>query len=222
MPPIIGITTDLTEPDSGKPLRTECSIAYARCVCDAGGIPVLLPPILEQVGEHARLCDGFVFSGGDDPRTEAFGVPTHPAAKPVHPQRQAYEVALLDLLRKDHPGAPVLGVCLGMQMMALHEGGRLDQHLPDSLPTADQHRRAEHEIASADERAAAFGLGPGRVWSNHRQAVADSGRLRVIAKAPDGVIEAVVGPDRPFYCGVQWHPERTSDPALGTGLFAAL
>jgi gamma-glutamyl-gamma-aminobutyrate hydrolase PuuD len=44
----------------------------------------------------------------------------------------------------------------------------------------------------------------------------------VIARSPDGVIEAIAGPDRPFYCGVQWHPERTADPRLGQGLFASL
>src|SRR5690242_4757214 len=119
MTPIIGITTDVTDPGGGKPLRLDCSLAYARCVTAAGAVPVLLPPILESIHEHLRLFDGFVFTGGDDPRTEAFGAPTHPAAKPVHPDRQKYELALLEMLRSRRPGAPVLGVCLGMQMMTL-------------------------------------------------------------------------------------------------------
>ena len=63
---------------------------------------------------------------------ERWGVPTHPRAKPVDGRRQAFEVALLEALDA-HPARPVLGVCLGMQLMALHAGGGLDQHLPDSL-----------------------------------------------------------------------------------------
>lgn len=221
MPSLIGITTDITDPGQGKPLKADCSLAYARCIAAAGGIPILLAPILELVPHHARLCDGFVFTGGDDPRTEAFGAPTHPAAKPVHPDRQAYELALLDLLRDARPAAPVLGVCLGMQFMALHAGGRLNQHLPDSLPTAGQHRGV-HDVAGVGGRVPGFAVESGRVWSNHHQAIADPGTLKVAAASPDGVIEAVVGPDRPFYCGVQWHPERTADRGLGAGLFAAL
>ena len=67
-----------------------------------------------------------MFIGGDDPRTEPFGEPTHPKATPVEPERQAFETALLEELQR-RPGAPVLGVCLGMQMMALHAGGKLNQ-----------------------------------------------------------------------------------------------
>jgi len=220
MPPLIGITTDIVAPQGqDKPLKADCSLAYARCIAAAGGVPILLPPIADLAPHHARLCDGFVFTGGDDPRTEAFGVPTHPAAKPLHPERQRYELALLDALQRSRPQAPVLGVCLGMQLMALHSGGRLNQHLPDTLPTAAEHR-GRHSIRPGG--ASVLPLREGSVWSNHHQAVDDPGRLTVLAQSPDGIIEAVVGPDRPFYCGVQWHPERTDDPALGQGLFVSL
>ncbi len=221
MPPLIGITTDIVDPGQGKPLKADCSLAYARCVAAAGGVPILLPPIVELAPHHATLCDGFVFTGGDDPRTEEFGVPTHPAAKPLHRDRQRYELVLLDLLRQDHPAAPVLGVCLGMQMMALHAGGKLNQDMAGTLPTAAQHR-GEHEIMPVHGQKSRLPIEPGRVWSNHHQAVQDPGSLKVIAASPDGVVEAVVGPDRPFYCGVQWHPERTAAQGLGMGIFAAL
>jgi putative glutamine amidotransferase len=220
MLPLIGITTDLTERGEGKPARVDCSAAYSRAIAAAGGAPILLPPIPEMVPHHARLCDGFVFTGGDDPRTEAFGVPTHPEARPIHPDRQAYELALLDLLRDDRAQAPVLGVCLGMQMMALHAGGRLNQHLPETLATAAEHK-GEHLVTPNGERSA-LKLADGRVWSNHHQAVQDPGRLRVTAVSPDGVIEAIASGQRAFYCGVQWHPERTADPNLGLGVFGNL
>jgi len=105
----------------------------------------------------------------------------------------------------------VLGVCLGMQLMALHAGGALDQHLPDSLPTAADHwGRKNHQVAGE--------LGSALVQSHHRQAITNAGSLRVAARAHDGVIEAVRDEDRRFYLGVQWHPERTADDGLGSGL----
>ena len=58
--------------------------------------------------------------------------------------------------------------------------------------------------------------------SHHRQAVTDPGGLSIVARAADGVIEAVRDAGRPFYLGVQWHPERTRDERLGAGLFREL
>lgn len=219
-PPLIGITTDITDPGQGKPPRLDCSLAYSRCVADAGGIPVLLPPILALAPHHANLCDGFIFTGGDDPRTEAFGVPTHPDARPMHQVRQAYELALLDLLRDSRPAAPVLGICLGMQMMALHAGGKLNQHLPDSHATAASHRGV-HDVEPSGEPSP-LPIARGRVLSNHHQAVSEPGPLVVTARSADEVIEAMSDPRRPFYCAVQWHPERTADAALGQRLFERL
>jgi putative glutamine amidotransferase len=140
---------------------------------------------------------------------------THPKATPLHPQRQAFELALLEALDRA-PAKPALGVCLGMQLMGLHRGGTLDQHLPDSLPTAVLHwDHGSHEIAGE--------LGRGLVHSHHRQALTHAGSLAVIARAPDGVIEAVRDAARPaMYLGVQWHPERTHDEKLGAGLFRKL
>jgi putative glutamine amidotransferase len=139
----------------------------------------------------------------------------HHKATPLHPERQAFEIALLEALDR-MPRKPALGVCLGMQLMGLHAGGTLDQYLPDTLATAADHwdRRA-HAIEGE--------LGQGVVHSHHRQALRDAGSLRVIATAPDGVIEAVRREDRPaMYLGVQWHPERTDDQRLGYALFEQL
>jgi putative glutamine amidotransferase len=223
--PLVGITMDVVEPRGAKGPRAECALAYAAAVVAAGGTPVLLPPIPDQAVEHVRMCDAFVLTGGDDPRTEPFGEPTHPKAKPLHPQRQAYEVRLLGVLRDRNPERPVLGVCLGMQLMALHAGGRLDQHLPESLATHAWHWEAEHRVAPATgpKRGPLSDLvSPGTVASKHKQAVRDPGALLALAHSDDGVVEAVADPHRPFYLGVQWHPERTPDPALGLNLFRRL
>jgi putative glutamine amidotransferase len=207
--PVIGITMDVVESPEGR-VKTDCSMAYAHGVRLAGGVPILLPPLAAQVPDHLRLCDGFILTGGDDPKMEPFGVPTHPQAKVIHPLRQDYELALLRALR-EKPAATVLGVCLGMQLMALEADGKLNQYLPDSLATHAMHKNAEHGVAP--ERGQEFRSG--RVWSNHRQAVENAGHLAVVARSEDGVIEAVRDPSRRWYLGVQWHPERTADEALG-------
>lgn len=228
--PIIGITCDLAvNPENGR-VVAKSNIDYARCVAAAEGVPMLLPPIPELIEDHLAACDGFVFTGGDDPRMEAFGGVTHPKASPMHPQRQAYETGLLGALERERPDVPVLGVCLGMQLMSLVAGGRMDQHLPDSLATHEQHRGREHAIVTDSHAANAT---KSLAWlaradkeafvaSYHRQAVIEPGSLRVAATSPDGVIETVFDPVRAFRVGVQWHPERTADANLGQGVFDAL
>lgn len=208
IPPIIGITADLTTD------RHQVGRAFAPLIEQAGGVPIILPSCPSRVAEYLRTCQGFILSGGDDPIMEHWGIPTHPKATPIDPQRQEFELALLEAL-KSRPDIPVLGVCLGMQMMALHAGGALDQFLPDNLPTAGDHWGTTSHPVDGD-------LGKGLVHSHHRQAITDPGILQVVATAHDGVIEAVQDVERPFYLGVQWHPERTGDAALGVSLFERL
>lgn len=221
--PVIGVTPSLDERD----LRLRR--AYAKAIARAGGLPVVLTPAWDDPAESARaalsFCDAVVLTGGDDPATERYGEPTHPAAKRVHPDRQAFEEALLDELSR-RPEVPVLGICLGMQMMALAAGGSLIQHMPDEVPTHAEHMdNRAHAVLSKADRSVLWD-GPrspdeplGAVTSWHRQAVRSAGRLRTVAAASDGVIEAIDDPGRPFWLGVQWHPERTDDEALGLGVF---
>jgi len=226
--PVIGIAPDVTEPKPGS-IRAVCTLAYAEAIHRAGGWPVVLPPSVEMLPDHLARCDGFVISGGDDARTEPFGAPTHAKATPVHPVRQAFDTALLDALLA-RSGTPTLGVCLGMQMMALVAGGRLDQHLPDTLATAADHSGNAVHGVRATESSGPIGellrsLGPRAalpVTSSHRQAVVDPGRLRVAAMSDDGVIEAIDQPGAPFFVGVQWHPERTEDDRAGLEVFRRL
>lgn len=214
--PVVGITADLNE--AMTPARCVVAQAYATAVALAGGVPVILAPIAEMADAYAEVCHAFVLTGGDDPRMEAFGEATHPKATPVAAERQRFETALLGVL-EGRPGTPVLGVCLGMQMMSLTSGGRMNQHMPETLATAAEHWERHHAVAPVVEGVFASG---GMVQSKHRQCITDAGRLTVAAVAEDGVIEAVVDPGRRFYVGVQWHPERTEERALGLGLFARL
>jgi putative glutamine amidotransferase len=214
--PLVAITTDLIDRNGREAVMS--TMTYADAVWAAGGWPVLLPPVIGLVAEAGERFDAFVFTGGDDPRTEPFGEPTDPRITPVFPRRQAFETALLERLRDHHPDTPLLGICLGMQMLALTRGGRLNQFMPDTLPNAADHWDHDHPIESADPAL----LPEGVVHSRHKQAVDRPGDLRVLATAPDGTIEAVDDPARACCLGVQWHPERTAHAPLGLALFERL
>jgi putative glutamine amidotransferase len=109
----------------------------------------------------------------------------------------------------------VLGICLGMQMMGVHRGCPLIQHLADVLPDADRHR--EDRVHPVETK---LGSGPVRSW--HHQALAAADGFEILGHSDDGVIEAIRDPARKFYVGVQWHPERTDDATLGVGVVARL
>lgn len=203
-----------------------CPLTYARAVADAGGWPVILPPLVELIPAHLKRCHGFILIGGDDPRMESFGAATHAKATPVHELRQRFDTELLEALM-DRPDVPTLGVCLGMQMMALVAGGAMDQHLPETLETADRHYNdATHGITLKGKGVLASVVGQEsggvKVTSHHRQAVSNAGSLRVAAVSEDGVIEAIESPNARFFLGVQWHPERTKDELVGAEIIRRL
>lgn len=224
---VIGITVDNLDntADSG---RYDVGIGYSDAIATAGGTPILLPHEIDAVGHYITLCDGFVLTGGVDPDTASFGEPMHPKAKKMDPTRQAFESALIEAIHAKEPRVPTLGVCLGMQLMALHADGKLDQHLPDTLgddAAAVHYQNHPHTIEVTEPSSVLHSdtRNPqSEIISHHLQAVSDAGSMRVIATAPDGVIEAIDDPGRPFYVGVQWHPERGDDSPFNRGLFAAL
>jgi putative glutamine amidotransferase len=205
MRPIIGITADRSDG------RFRIGENYANCVAKAGGVPVILPPVLGEEERFLDLCDGFVFSGGDDPVMEQWSIETHPSTTRCDEQRQQFETSLLTEL-STYPDKPVLGICLGMQFMGLLAGGTLMQNL--ELEFAENHKKGTHIVSGE--------LGSGLVHTSHHQAMSESGSLMITAVADDGVIEAVRDRDRKWYVGVQWHPERTEDEQLGQGLFNSL
>lgn len=208
MRPLIAVTSDV----EGRKYTLKRN--YVDAVRAAGGLPVVLPSLADLDADDLGRFDGVLLSGGDDAHVEHWGFDRHPQAEPMDLLRHQGEVRVLEALDR-RPDLPVLGVCLGMQLMALHAGGRLEQHLPDVLATADHHRGDRlHRVHGT--------LGTGDVASHHHQAVADPGRLRVLMHADDGVIEAVDDPTRPFALAVQWHPERTPDAALGAGVIRRL
>jgi putative glutamine amidotransferase len=217
--PIIGITMDVS--DSNGRQKLDVGLAYARCVERAGGTALMLAPIVEAIPGQLAACDGFVFTGGDDPRMEAFGGKSHPRITPLHPLRQEYELALLRSI-ESQTRKPVLGICLGMQLMCLRAGGTMDQYMPETTPTHARHWGADHVVTPTKDAQGSIRLVAGTVHSKHKQAITATGAMRTIATSDDGVIEAAAHPGRRFYVGVQWHPERTENAAMGQAIFDQL
>ncbi|MFD5824369.1 gamma-glutamyl-gamma-aminobutyrate hydrolase family protein [Lentzea sp. NPDC060358] len=190
---------------------------YVHNVTAAGGRAVVLPPDDTDTDVLSRL-DGLVLTGGADIDARLFGQRPHPEAEPPHALRDRAELLLLRAaLDAD---LPVLGICRGLQLLALAYGGSLHQHLPDVVGH-DGHSPASGEFATHEvtftEGSRARGIyGPRAVLnSHHHQAVAETGPgLVATGHAPDGVVEAAEDPGRRFVMGVQWHPEMSDDTAL--------
>jgi gamma-glutamyl-gamma-aminobutyrate hydrolase PuuD len=170
---------------------------------------------------------GLVLSGGVDVDPELYGQRRHPETDWRHPFRDRYEIALLgEALRRD---LPVLGICRGHQLINVHLGGRLIQHIPDDSHRADLEppRRSswhEVELTRGSRLEGIFGRNRIRVNSRHHQGVTPemlAVGLRPAALSPDGLVEGMEGEHQQWLVGVQWHPERPEVAEAMTPLFAA-
>lgn len=224
--PLVGITTyrEQTRFGAWNSSADVLHATYARSVEAAGGVAVLLPPQNLGAVEIVNRLDALIVAGGADLDPARYGATAHPRTQTPRPDRDAWEWALLDAA--EAAGRPVLGICRGLQLMTVRAGGTLEQHLPDVVG------HSEHAPAPG-----AFGWTPIRtepgslarrlvgeetqVNCAHHQAAALHPGLEVSARAADGTIEALEDPERPFWLGVQWHPEYGDDYGLFRGLVAA-
>jgi len=210
--PIIGISCNVKE-ENGKTFFIVHS-AYVNSVKEAGGVPFLIPHIPELAADALDALDGVLLTGGDDIDMRDFGQALHAKADLMPPLRQRGEFALLRALDQ-RPTLPVLGICLGMQLMGVHNGCPLIQHLHDVIADGDRHVGNKiHSITGS--------IGSGQVTSSHHQTLASAGPFETLAVSDDGVLEAIRLANRSFYVGVQWHPERTQDQKLGLGIIEKL
>ncbi|RKT08642.1 putative glutamine amidotransferase [Streptomyces sp. 3211.6] len=227
-PPLIGLTTYLTTAQWGEwdlPAAVLPS-AYADCVRAAGGRAVLLPPDApEAAADVVERLDAIVLTGGEDLDPALYGAVPHPRTGPPVRERDGWERAVLAAgLTRD---IPVLGVCRGMQLMNVHAGGTLVQHLPDSVGHHGHNPHRGHFCPHAVTTVPGTRIGsllPGtrQVATHHHQAVDRLGTgLVVAARAADGTVEAVESSRHRFAVGVQWHPETGGDAPVVRALVAA-
>ncbi len=197
---------------------------YTDKVCDAGGIPIVIPPSSCSEPTILDRIDGLILAGGADLNPELYGETPHDETVGWRPDRDAGELEILvDALDRD---LPTLGICRGLQIMTVHAGGRLEQHLPEVVGH-EGHRPepgvfGEHDVQLVEGSRVRAVLGAtSTVKSYHHQGVADAGSLMVTGRADDGTIEAVEVPGKGFAVGVLWHPEAADDPRLFDALVRA-
>jgi putative glutamine amidotransferase len=218
--------------DGGE--RTGLNSAYVRSVVAAGGVPLVLSPLMGHSYAARALdgVDGLVLTGGEDVDPSWYHAELSPLTNPPDRARDLFELALFAAARQRE--LPILGICRGIQLINVALGGTLYQDLSSERPGIVDHNRSgaradrSHGIRLTPGSLAAEALGATslRVNSFHHQAVRDlAPKLVATGWSEDDLIEAVESADgEPWLLAVQWHPEEMHADAQAPdrGLFAAL
>ena len=224
--PLIGLSTYREEARWGawEAPADLLPTTYARSVEAAGAVAVLLPPQVQGAESVMRRLDGLIISGGPDVDPGRYGAEPHSRTLSWRPERDAWELALLEAA--EAAGLPTMGICRGMQLMAVRAGGALEQHVPDVVGH-DEHSPAPDafgwvSITTQPDSLVRQLVGDRlQVNCHHHQAVATHPGFEVTARAADGTVEAIEDPERTFWLAVQWHPEYGDDHGLFRGLVRA-
>ena len=189
---------------------------YMRAIEAAGGAPFMLPLTADKeiIMQMAKLCDGFLFTGGQDVDPALYGEQKHERCGEICELRDTLESVLMTAaLDSDKP---VLGICRGLQFINVFLGGTLWQDLPTEYDSDTAHSmtppydRVVHEVDVHGGTLLADIIGAGRIGVNscHHQAIKQlSPQLVEAARSTDGLVEAFCMPGKKFVAAVQWHPE---------------
>lgn len=187
---------------------------YVEALEACGAMALILPPRMSPADRQRTLtlCDGLLFPGGQDVEPTLYGMERSPYCAPSAKRRDDLEFPLCrEAFAAD---VPMLGICRGLQLFNTALGGTLYQHLPAEQPQVMNHDmtapydRVFHMATLSGPLSALLGKTELGVNSYHHQSIKDvAPPLRVMAEAPDGVVEAVYAPEKTFLWGIQWHPE---------------
>lgn len=215
--PIVGITGNFDD--------NSCKLAkaYYHSVEKAGGVVWVIPPTasVQSVLNTLEHIDALVLSGGADINPLFAGEQPVNALHGINPERDAFEL-LLTRLAFDRQ-IPILGICRGIQTLALALGGQMHQDIYSIAGTSGIMKHSQDaprdtlthsvEISADSLLSKIYGATALNVNSFHHQAVSEPGEhLRVCATSPDGIIEAVESTEFKPVLGVQWHPEWLTAP----------
>ena len=210
--PVIGITGNY-----GDQL---CKIAegYYKSVVRAGGVPVIIPPVSDTAAIINTLehIDGLLLSGGGDYDPHYAGEEPWPTLGDINQERDLPELLITQLAYNRQ--MPIMGICRGIQTLAMTLGGHVRQDISD-IQQLNHSQKEDRSVAThqvhVEKDSVLFNIfakGILSVNSFHHQAVDDAGpRFRVVAKSDDGIIEAMESTEYKSIIGVQWHPECLED-----------
>lgn len=209
---------------------------YLRAIEQANGMPVEISLALpsNELQALAKTLDAIILPGSPaDVDPALYRSIRHAESADADATRERTDMALLEHAFGE--GKPVLAICYGIQILNVYLGGSLIQDIPSEWQTAIEHQwiggkegkpEPFHAVSlELDTRIAKIsGAIEARVNTSHHQSIREPGRsLRVTARAPDGVIEAVEWTgDANWVTGVQWHPERMASDTLAEELFREL
>jgi putative glutamine amidotransferase len=218
--PAIGICTALEDAQWGVWHRRAALLPFEYIVeiQKAGGLALMIAPdvqLEDDPDEVLDRLDGLILAGGADIDPQSYGAERHPETNGTVPERDRVEIALTR--RAIECDMPVLGICRGMQLINVAQGGTLIQHVPDGVGT-DDHRRNRGtfegnghgvRLAAGSLAARAAGEEQHETLSHHHQAIDALGEgLSVTGLSElDELPEAIEAADHRFVLGVQWHPE---------------
>jgi putative glutamine amidotransferase len=234
--PVVGVSCYVEDVDR-RPWSAQRSAVLPHGYVDhlerAGALVVVLPPRPDADDDLAAAVlgrlDALVIAGGADVEAGRYGAPAHVTSQDPRPDRDAWELALARVSQERR--MPVLGICRGMQVMAVAAGGSLEQHLPDVVgheahcPQPGSY--SSHSVTPVDgsRLAAVLGVEALDAPTYHHQAVRpqslEGTAYRPSAWHADGTLEAMEDPSMPFRVAVQWHPEAGDDPRLFEALVAS-
>ncbi|WP_068856767.1 membrane dipeptidase [Leyella lascolaii] len=207
--PLIGITANYTDGDAS--LRDR----YYTQIADAGGVPVIIPPLADKdiIINTLDNIDALLLTGGADHNPLWSGQQPQPGLHNINQARDLPELLATRLACNRQ--MPILGICRGMQTIAIALGGEVCQdipHTPQLIKHSQEADRTEptHSVDIEPDSALHGIFGADRIFVNsfHHQAVTSPGKgMRITATAPDGTAEAMESTCHKPVIGVQWHPE---------------
>ena len=218
--PVIGITGNYDD------LTCKLGQGYYKSVVAAGGVPLVIPPVADKevILNTLDRIDGLILSGGDDYNPLWAGEEPSPLLHGVNQERDLPELLMTRLAYNRQ--IPMLGICRGIQTLAMALGGKVKQDISDiaGLKHSQDADRSEptHSVTMDPDSVlhSLYGSEVLNVNSFHHQAVSEAGaKFRVVAKSPDGIVEAMESIEHKPILGVQWHPECMEE---GQPLFAWL
>ena len=214
--PVIGITGNYGD------LTCKLGEGYYKQVVAAGGVPLIIPPVADAavLTSIMEKVDAVLLSGGADINPLYQGEDPIPQLGGINSERDLPELLLARMAF--HRQLPMLGICRGIQTLAMALGGKVAQHISTNIKHSQDADRSEptHSV-SIEKDSTLYNIYSGNqsptlyVNSFHHQAVSEPGEhFRVVAKANDGVIEAIESAEFKPILGVQWHPECMGESGL--------